>query len=453
MYSPDLNLKRVAVLLFAAVGALGASAGSVDAGFVLVENFNELAPGNINGQNGWVAGNESCEVVIDPTDPENLVLAITTDSTTAYRALTIPDGAARMVFFRFRFVNQLNYSFGMSDVASPDQFHHFESELGLSNATSELRIRDDNEYHVLASLASDTWYNMWMRIDNENETTQVYLHARDGDPATGADLQDSDGQTVFTFRSGAAGDLLTYFIKTGGGNSINSGPLYIDDIHVENTDVLNLWNPTTAWPPSPANDNCAEAMVIPSDALAFSSSDITVLAATTEPGELEEACEVLDVGTSNSVWFALSPGFCGTMSLSTAGSSFDTVLSVFEGDCTLADELACDDNGGFDSSSVLEEVIIEAGGAYLIKVADCDEVPEETAGDLNLEIVLSPLFGDFDFDCVRTLFDHKDFCACLDGPTVAVGSWPDTSCALGDADWDEDVDLADFATLQNAFMQ
>ena len=225
------------------------SAAAARAEFSLVESFDDLSPGNIHGQNGWVAAGTSSQVVADPANPDNQVLEITTESTTLHKDLLIPNGTVRTLFFRFRYANQLNYSFGMSDVASPDQFGHFESELSMSNATNELRIRDANNYDVLTPLTGHAWYNTWMLINNLGNNTQVYLHARPGELAGLGDRLDAEGQTVFDFR-GSAGDLLTFFIKTGGGNSVNSGPLYIDDIYVEDTHALNLRNPTAESAPA-----------------------------------------------------------------------------------------------------------------------------------------------------------------------------------------------------------
>ena len=234
------NVYRLSALLIVILCVSGAT---VRAEFTLVEDFDDLSLGNISGQDGWSAAGTSSQVVTDPTDPDNQVLAVTTESTTLHKDLLIPNGTTRMLFFRFRYANQLNYSFGMSDSSSPDQFGHFESELSMSNATNELRIRDANNYDVLTPVAGHTWYNTWMLINNLSDDTQVYLHARPGELAALDDRLDAEGQTVFDFR-GSGGNLVTYFIKTGGGNSENSGPLYIDDIYVEDTNGSNLRNPT-----------------------------------------------------------------------------------------------------------------------------------------------------------------------------------------------------------------
>jgi hypothetical protein len=215
---------------------------AAQADFVLVENFEGLVLGPIDEQNQWTAEHDTSVVTLDPSGGTNQVLAVTTDSTHLYRPATILNGTVRMVFVRFRFGGQQNYSFGLSDHMFPDQFGEFEVELSMTNASNELRINDGGQYEELGMLVPDTWYNVWLFVNNVSDETQIYLHDRPGDDGTAADLLEVDGQTTFAFRDGSAGDLVTFFIKTGGGSG-PSGPLYLDDIYIEDTDALNLYNP------------------------------------------------------------------------------------------------------------------------------------------------------------------------------------------------------------------
>ena len=231
------TIARCAILL-----ALVAPAATAD--FELIDDFEGLALGPIHGQGTWVAASATSVVATDPAGGSNQVLAVTTDSTSLFRPAPIASDAVRMTFLRFRFGGQQNYSFGMSNYDHPNQFGEFEVELSMSSATNELRINDDGTYDVLTILAPDVWYSCWILVDNVNDTSQVWLHSRPCGGATPADQLDAGGQTVFDFRSGTTSDLKTFFIKTGGGSG-PSGPLYIDDIHYEGSDQLNLANPLT----------------------------------------------------------------------------------------------------------------------------------------------------------------------------------------------------------------
>jgi len=150
-----------------------------------------------------------------------------------------------MLFFRFRFHEQLACQFGLSDLASPTESNDFEVELSLTSAQSDLRINDGGQDKDLTSLASDTWYNTWLLVDNTKDATKVWLNTGDGSSVSDGDqLSYSDGDAeinTFSFRSGTVGDLRSFFIKTGGGSSDNAGPFYLDDIYLNS--AVNLTNP------------------------------------------------------------------------------------------------------------------------------------------------------------------------------------------------------------------
>ena len=246
------TIRILTTSLFVPVAVITTLPASAD--FIPVETFDALTLGPIDDQNGWNARHDTSIVTLDPAGGSNQALAVATDSTWVYKSVFIPDGTMRMLFVRFRFAGQQNYSFGMSDSSSPDQFGHFEVELSMTNATNELRVNDDGNYKVLRPLTPDTWYNVWLKIDNQNDYTSIYLHDRPGEPADASDLLDIAGQTEFVFRDGYAGDLRTFFIKTGGGSG-PSGPLYLDDIYLEDTDALNLSNPAATDCPGDVDGN------------------------------------------------------------------------------------------------------------------------------------------------------------------------------------------------------
>ncbi len=70
------------------------------------------------------------------------------------------------------------------------------------------------------------------------------MNSEPGGAAQASDQLGNDvAETIFGFRTATAGDLINFFIKTGGGSSPVDGRFYIDDIYLEDTDDTNLDNP------------------------------------------------------------------------------------------------------------------------------------------------------------------------------------------------------------------
>lgn len=245
MKTRPLAMTGVVACCLCAALTVTALTGTARAAFLPIDDFDDLQPGPINGQNGWYALSANSAVVQDPVDGSNQVLRIVTESTRLHREVILLDGTQRTLFLRFRYEDQLNFSLGMSEAAVPDQFGDFDVELNMSNASNDLRVNDDGSYLNLTVLEPETWYNVWLEIDNEENLTAIWLHGRDGEPALASDRLVVDDQSAYEFRDRLVGDMLTFFIKTGGGSGV-LGPLHIDDIYLENTSSTNLSNPANS---------------------------------------------------------------------------------------------------------------------------------------------------------------------------------------------------------------
>jgi len=237
-----MTMRRIWIHGVLVIGLAIITCSTVGAAFVDVAEFDGLILGPIDDQNGWFADDLSSEVALDPADLGNQVLSIPTSSTFLFHTAIIPEGEARMLFFRFRYEDQLSVSFGMSESVFPDQFGNFEPELSLTSSNDNLRINDDGTYDDLTELEPGQWYNCWLYIDNGADVTSVWLHECSNEPAAAADQLMIDGRTEFPFRQGTANDLRNIFIKTGGGDGV-AGPLLLDDIALTNIDALDLSNP------------------------------------------------------------------------------------------------------------------------------------------------------------------------------------------------------------------
>ncbi len=121
------------------------------------------------------------------------------------------------------------------------------------------------------------------------------------------------------------------------------------------TDVDIVINP---FPPPP-NDACDAATVIP--ALPFADAANTV-GATTDPSDPAQSCAF----GSHGVWYAVVAPADGVLHVSTAGSSYDTVLSAYTGTCGALTEVGCNDDAAFDLTSDLQ-VVVTAGETLRIE--------------------------------------------------------------------------------------
>lgn len=138
-------------------------------------------------------------------------------------------------------------------------------------------------------------------------------------------------------------------------------------------------------PSRPNNDDCANATVITGSV--FNPVSLDTRGATVAAADLQEDCEKAAGGVSNSVWYRYTPASNGMLTVDTFGSSYDTVLSIFQGTCASAAQIACNDDAAGGIQSQLTGVALLAGAQYLIKVSDYDATPH--GGDLLLHFSFS----------------------------------------------------------------
>ena len=194
----------------------------------------------------------------------------------------------------------------------------------------------------------------------------------------------------------------------------------------------------------PPNDRCPDARTI--SGVAFDPPLLPITHATEEACEADDSCELNGFGASNTVWYRYTPSCDGSISVNTNGSSYDTVLSVWDGcgmsfgpdyPCLVANEIACDDDSGMGLNSQLVDVPVSEGVDYLIKVGQFDAAPGSGTLDFNflfdgalppLAEITSPLPDDClcDSVAVRGSISASDGSAVpwiLDFQPVAGGAW------------------------------
>lgn len=240
----------VALLLAAALPASG--------GFSLFSDFDAgYVRGALNGQNGWsVQGNDTNSAVVqdpDPTNPLNQVGSFVNGAGSVNIARTFPggglaDGSTGTLFFRLNAPAAVNFNIGASDVAVATltlDFNNFESQIRLGNSAAnatEVDVRNGAAFTTgtgsnTTTYTPDTWFNVWLVINNNTDTTQFYVSGTAGGNASTPFAQS-------TFRNGVASNpLITFFSRTS-----SASPVFVDDIYFDPAGA-NLLNPI----PEPAS--------------------------------------------------------------------------------------------------------------------------------------------------------------------------------------------------------
>jgi hypothetical protein len=219
---------------------------SAAAGFQLVEDFQSIPTGDLNGQRGWTA--TLARVKADPENASNQVASFEGAADgAAHRPVLVPEGSTATLFFRFRAEvddpNLRDWWAGLSDVqvSGIGAFGDFETQVGLTGNFAPLRVRDGviaNNVDVDEFLPR-TWYKIWTVIDNAADTYEVYVQGGSRTQQTQVDL-DSTGATSFVFRNSgaatAANDLVRFLVKSGSG--ARPGPVLLDDIYLATGKLL-----------------------------------------------------------------------------------------------------------------------------------------------------------------------------------------------------------------------
>ena len=133
-----------------------------------------------------------------------------------------------------------------------------------------------------------------------------------------------------------------------------------DWLDASNTGVTSVGG---AYPPTLANDQCSGAI-----ALMTGSTYIMSTTTATSTGDPVPGC---GYNPGKGVWFTYAPPASGTVTISTCGSDFDTVLAVYSGACGSLTQVACDDDSGPACSGTAASVSFTAtlGATYYILAA------------------------------------------------------------------------------------
>jgi len=235
-FQGDLTVRAGGRLLLGGDGITIASAG------VPIDDFEGYSPGDVQqvASPPWTAhaATPLADIVVAGSGNQALAIGgpnsgfVGTSRSLPAEAV-IADGETATLFFRFNArTSALDQTFGLGDQATTAtvNFPDFESQVRLSgdggSPTFQLDARDGGGFTppLATGLTTDTWYNLWLVVDQAADTYDVYLNTGTGLAAEGDRLN----AVPLRFRNGTA-DPLDRILGLVGSSPIEQ-PLVFDDL-------------------------------------------------------------------------------------------------------------------------------------------------------------------------------------------------------------------------------
>ncbi len=140
----------------------------------------------------------------------------------------------------------------------------------------------------------------------------------------------------------------------------------------------------------PANDDFDSATPVTLDSLNLYSATQSTSGSTSASDD-PTTCNTT---TANTVWYSFTAPSAGTLSVSTEGSNYNTVLSVYTGTRGSLTPVGCDDNSGANLTARLDNITVTANTTYFIMIGGAFG----QTGSLALNVALLPAPANDDFD-------------------------------------------------------
>ena len=206
----------------------------VSADWSAIDTFDDRNLGLLDGQGEWFA-TDIFEVVTDPGDAQNQVLQVLPvgSAENGYYELSdqLEEGTTGTLFFRY-WANEdrSHVNFGLSDVDPPGGggWNDFEAQI-RENQDGGVDFRDNGDFTNVIDLQElDEWYNVWMVIDNDQDSLQGYIQSAVSFPTQTA--LEAGAQDTFDFRNGTADPLAVFYMRIG---NDHEGDWYLDDVYLD----------------------------------------------------------------------------------------------------------------------------------------------------------------------------------------------------------------------------
>ena len=198
-----------------------------------VESYNGGSTAFLANGGPWqsnTGGGTGLVAVEDDGSTQHLAFGWSSGQRGASRSVNpIADGSTGTFYFRVRTTDgSPDVSYGLSDIVSGGSYGYgdFEVQIGLVNNNGPiLGARDGGSFNQIVNLDPDTWYDIWLVVDNETDTYDAY-YGTTGDPNDIAvAIQFADD---FGYRNGAASNDLGTFLTLS--NNHGDRQAHLDEI-------------------------------------------------------------------------------------------------------------------------------------------------------------------------------------------------------------------------------
>jgi hypothetical protein len=230
---------------------------------ILIDNFETYALGDLRtvASPPWTAHQDTTFADVESLSGNKVMsFGWTGDFRGASRTLpdaaVLDNAATATLFFRVNSKTDVpNHNLGLGDVATTTavNFGDFEAQVRLKQGTSAgtfaIDARDAGGFSatLAGNLALNSWYNLWMVINQASDTYDVYMNTG-GVDATAANKLNA---APLKFRNGTTSDLNT-FLALAGAAPVDNG-VRVDSITYlsgfDLTNPANGFDPNFVWTP------------------------------------------------------------------------------------------------------------------------------------------------------------------------------------------------------------
>ena len=223
------------------------------AALLLLEDFDGIAAGPLGNVSGWTTVDLTRTYSIVTTPPGSASdHLLESTNTEAYSYKATPEAIAEsgntvgtLYFQVYTTGASTGLSIGLTQEGGSN-FTDYRAQMAFNNGVSVISGSAGTAHAIdNISFESDTWYHLWMVVDNATNTWSAYLLGGDITEVT----QLSYGtNSTFDFRATAAAPIESLFIARGTGGGANRG--YINNLYFGLGDLHGELPPSAIPEPS-----------------------------------------------------------------------------------------------------------------------------------------------------------------------------------------------------------